>query len=244
MHSESGAFSPRIRLKISGLPQTAKPAVSETKIAAVAVRTGQGLGKCNLPGKEDLGGTLMGIMTNRSTLTGKLLVLLVAVLAAFQPGFAETQDIEEIRKAVEQGHAEAQYRLGLMYSFGQGAPQDSREAAKLIRKAAEQGHAKAQFILGFMYSTGEGVPQDYEEAVKWIRKVAEQGYALAQFSLGLKYDKGDGVPEDDREAVKWYQLAAEQGYVCAQFTLGLQVRQRRRRTGERRGGDEVVSQGR
>ena len=163
----------------------------------------------------------MGIMTNRSTLTGKLLVLLVAVLAAFQPGFAETQDIEEIRKAVEQGHAEAQYRLGLMYSFGQGAPQDSREAAKLIRKAAEQGHAKAQFILGFMYSTGEGVPQDYEEAVKWIRKVAEQGYALAQFSLGLKYDKGDGVPEDDREAVKWYQLAAEQGYVCAQFTLGL-----------------------
>ena len=163
----------------------------------------------------------MGIMTNRSTLTGKLLVLLVAVLAAFQPGFAETQDIEEIRKAVEQGHAEAQYRLGLMYSFGQGAPQDSREAAKLIRKAAEQGHAEAQFILGFMYSTGDGVPQDSREAAKLIRKVAEQGYALAQFSLGLKYDKGDGVPEDDREAVKWYQLAAEQGYVCAQFTLGL-----------------------
>ena len=50
----------------------------------------------------------MGIVTNRSsTRTGKLAFLRLALtsLAAFHPGFAEAQDIEEIRQAAEQGDA-------------------------------------------------------------------------------------------------------------------------------------------
>ena len=43
------------------------------------------------------------------------------------------------RKAAEQGHAKAQYNLGLMYDKGQGVPQDYAEAVKWYRLAAEQG---------------------------------------------------------------------------------------------------------
>ena len=49
-------------------------------------------------------------MTYRNNLTGKLsnLLITLAVLTGFQSGqsgFAETHDIEEIRKAAEQGDA-------------------------------------------------------------------------------------------------------------------------------------------
>ena len=114
----------------------------------------------------------MGIMTNRSSIrTGKLafLLLTLTVLAAFQPGLAETQlDVEEIRQEAEQGHAWAQSNLGYMYDKGEGVPEDHRKAVKWYRQAAEQGHAVAQSNLGYMYDKGEGVPEDNQEAVKWF----------------------------------------------------------------------------
>ena len=87
----------------------------------------------------------------------------------------------------EQGDAEAQYNLALMYEDGLGVPQDYKEAVKWYCLSAEQGDADAQFNLGQMYRKGEGVPQDYKEAVKWYRLSAEQGIAQAQYNLGVMY---------------------------------------------------------
>ena len=61
------------------------------------------------------------------------------------------------RKAADQGIAEAQFNLGVMYRDGQGVTQDYAEAVKWFRKAADQGNADAQFNLGVMYRNGEGV---------------------------------------------------------------------------------------
>lgn len=47
-------------------------------------------------------------------------------------------------KSAEQGHAEAQYFLGLIYIIGKCVDKDKKEALKWFRKAAEQGHAKAK----------------------------------------------------------------------------------------------------
>ena len=164
----------------------------------------------------------MGIMTNRNARSGQLAFLLLAFacLAMFQPGCSKVQDIDQLRQAAEQGDAEAQNKLGVMYLRGEGVPENNQEAVKWCRKAAEQGHAKAQFNLGFMYSTGKGVLEDDREAVKWFRKAAEQGYAPAQNNLGFMYSTGEGVPQDDKEAAKWYRKAAEQGHAKAQSNLG------------------------
>lgn len=51
------------------------------------------------------------------------------------------------RKAAEQGHANAQYMLGLMYDNGYGVMPDYEEARKWYRKAAEQGDTFAQSRL-------------------------------------------------------------------------------------------------
>jgi len=128
---------------------------------------------------------------------------------------------QEYMKAAEQGDAEAQHSLGLMYANGQGVTQDYKEAVKWYAKAAEKGLAGAQFSLGFAYYLGQGVPQDYKETVKWYTKAAEKGSVWAQHSLGLMFDLGRGVPQDYNEAFKWHTKAAEKGLAGAQFYLGL-----------------------
>ena len=127
--------------------------------------------------------------------------------------------VEACRTAAEQGDAEAQFSLGVMYDNGEGVSQDYAEAVKWYRLAAEQGLASAQADLGYMYASGRGVPQDDAEAVKWFRLATEQGHASGQFRLGIMYYDGEGVPQDYAEAVKWYRLAVEQGNASAQFML-------------------------
>ena len=121
-------------------------------------------------------------------LNAAILVLVFAAAAAAQSGggdqSAPSTESDQLRLAAEQGDADAQFNLGVMYADGEGVPQDYQEAVKWYRLAAEQGYADAQANLGARYDTGRGVSQDYQEAVKWYRLAAEQGYTFAQFNLG------------------------------------------------------------
>ena len=54
------------------------------------------------------------------------------------------------RSLAEQGDAEAQHNLGLMYAEGRGVPQDYAKALKWFRLAAAPDYAHAQHSLGFM----------------------------------------------------------------------------------------------
>jgi len=87
---------------------------------------------------------------------------------------------ESYREAAKQGHAGAQYMLGLMYDNGQGVKKDYAEAMKWYRMAADQGNADAQNNLGVMYQRGQGVARNDVEALEWYRKAAAQGDATAQ----------------------------------------------------------------
>ena len=55
--------------------------------------------------------------------------------------------IEWFEKAAEQGDADAQYNLGVMYYDGQGVDVNYKKAFECYEKAAEQGHAQAQHNL-------------------------------------------------------------------------------------------------
>jgi len=93
------------------------------------------------------------------------------------------QAMEWFQKAANQGYADAQYSLGLMYA-SRGVAQDDRQAVAWFQKAADQGHAKAQYCLGMAYANGLGVTRrDYTQAVAWLQKAAIQGLANAQSEL-------------------------------------------------------------
>ena len=102
----------------------------------------------------------------------------VAAQATLANIYAITQSHENaipwLAKAAQQGDAEAQYNLGLMYSLGQGVTQDFEQAFYWFLKAGEQGITSAQARLGLMYATAQVVPEDYIEAHKWFL-LAEQG---------------------------------------------------------------------
>ena len=80
--------------------------------------------------------------------------------------------LQEWRPLAEQGDANVQAKLGVMYASGEGVPQDYAEAARWYRLAAERGNAVAQYNLGVMYAEGEGVLRNYVQAHKWFNLVA------------------------------------------------------------------------
>jgi TPR repeat protein len=49
---------------------------------------------------------------------------------------------------------------GIMYSNGDGVPQDYAQAVSWLSKAVNQSFAPAEDALGTMYAKGLGVPQD------------------------------------------------------------------------------------
>jgi TPR repeat protein len=83
--------------------------------------------------------------------------------------------LENWAPLAEQGNADAQNNLGLMYSNGRGVPQDYGEAVKWYRLAAEQGDARAQANLGIMHENGQGVPQDLVLAHMWTNISSANG---------------------------------------------------------------------
>ena len=150
-----------------------------------------------------------------------------AATAEFQRGYARYQGgdyrqaLTEWRRAAAQGDAPAESNLGVMYTKGQGVPQNYAKALKWYRLAAAQHFAMAEFSLGFVYTYGQGVPQNYAKALKWFRRAAAQGDAPAESNLGVMYTKGQGVPQNYAKALKWYRLAAAQGYAHAEYNLGV-----------------------
>ena len=119
--------------------------------------------------------------------------------------------------AAEQGHSEAQWRLGYLYRDGKGVTTNHAEALKWFKKSAEQGNVYGQYYLGYMYYNNKN---DFE-ALKYFKMAAEQGNAGAQNMLGYMYEMGKGIDKDYSKAVDWYRKAAEQGNSQAQFYLGL-----------------------
>ncbi len=160
------------------------------------------------------------------------ILTVVPVLAAFAGDAEDCADagallqtdpgraVAACRRLAEQGNADAQYRLGAMYNFGQGVLQDSVRASLWFRKAADQGIAGAQYNLGVMYDRGQGVEPDHAAALMWYRRAAAQGMAAAAYNLALSYAAGEGVPQDYRIAADLYRQAAEQGFAAGQLNLG------------------------
>ncbi len=164
---------------------------------------------------------------SRSAALLMLAFLLSGAAAAQDRGFEayEAGRFEEAWKLLaahaENGHARAQYVVGLMYAGGQGLEQSFYDAAKMYRKAAAQGHAGAQVNLGSLYEHcyGNG-PCNAEAAADWYRKAAAQGDPTGQFNLAVMYATGRGVGADEWRAKVLLRRSAEQAFAPAQYNLG------------------------
>ena len=126
------------------------------------------------------------------------------VAAAYDQGDYTTA-LQHWRPLAEQGHASAQYNLGVMYWNGKGIRRDYVEAVKWWRKAAEQGNTNAQANLGGMYVNGDGVNKDYVTAYMWFTLAAAQGNENASNALteGTSMMTSSQIAEAQRRARNW-----------------------------------------
>jgi len=148
------------------------------------------------------------------------LMMLSSPVAAqdFDKGWAaaEAEDfptaLKEWQPLAEQGNAQAQWGLGILYFSGKGVPQSYRDAFKFYKLAADQNNPDGQLGLAPMYVEGFGVIQDYKAARILFRKAANQGSSIAAGALGYNYSKGiHGFLKDNVMAHAWYNIASANG---------------------------------
>jgi TPR repeat protein len=124
-----------------------------------------------------------------------------------------------LKKASNQGHANAQNELAKMY--GHGPEIESGDKVKAFNwwlKSAKQGNTEAQHSLWYAYYSGTGTTRDYKKAFKWAKKLAEQSGELSDV-LGDMYYEGQGTSKNYKEAIKWWGVAADDGSFYARNKL-------------------------
>ena len=157
---------------------------------------------------------------------------------------SEKEVVAEWTKSALKGDAEAQYRLGVLYTKGSKAfPKSSADALMWLTEAAEQGHIKACYRLGLLYKFGEGLrirngtieredsicscneelAQKYLRlAVSGLRALSDLNDADAMLWLAALYTHGYGVEKNCSEARRLLVRAADLGNLIAEDMLSLQ----------------------
>ncbi|MBR7069188.1 MAG: SEL1-like repeat protein [Oxalobacter sp.] len=115
---------------------------------------------------------------------------------------------EYMEYAAENGLAEAQCDLAILYSQGIGTMKDDAMAFVWFQKAADKGHPLAMHNVAAHYLNAY---RNEQAAFQWYRKAAEAGHTKSQVVVALMYIKGTGVPQDMTQAIGWLQKAASQG---------------------------------
>ncbi|MFC7336211.1 tetratricopeptide repeat protein [Haloferula chungangensis] len=142
------------------------------------------------------------ISTFKSAILFAISLSTIPAHADFEKGIAayEANDLplayKEFRASADDGHADSQFNVALMFEQGIGVEKDEKEAVSWYRKSAEQGNPLAQFNLGVLYENGRGTKVDFEKANEWYRKASKQGDPLAIGNLGMLHVRGDGVKVD------------------------------------------------
>ena len=113
-------------------------------------------------------------------------------------------------EASRSGSLEAQYRLGMLYAFGQGVPESRSFAAALFSLAASQGHARANEMLDSIQLTSDALPacvataQLPERAPRAVAAGSE-GPLIDSYLLSLAPNKRWLVPLATTLST-WYEL--------------------------------------
>lgn len=106
--------------------------------------------------------------------------------------------LDQYLNSAQQGDAEAQYNLAVLYDLGKEVPQDYTAAAGWYMKSAQNGNAKAFYQMGQMSELGHGAAQSHKRAASLYRQAAALGHVEAQNRLNVMYSQGLSVPQKNK----------------------------------------------
>jgi uncharacterized protein len=147
---------------------------------------------------------------------------------------AKTSTLTALEYAADQGHLEAQWKVGRMYADGDGVPQDDLRAFNYFSQIANAhpdespGTPQARLVANAFVALGRyylaGIPNstikpDVVRAREMFDYAASYfADADAQYQLGRLYL--DSTPSDAHKAARWFQLSATKGDCRAEAVLG------------------------
>jgi TPR repeat protein len=100
----------------------------------------------------------------------------------------------------ENGDAEAQNYLGIIYYLGLGTSRDYKKALEWYESAAKAGHADAQRNFADMINFGRGVQKDNYQAYKWYFAASQQGNKKAETQIAVIAASGNLSPNQQMHA--------------------------------------------
>lgn len=160
---------------------------------------------------------------------GQVQAQLALARAVYAQGHKD-QALNWLTEANQQGDAQAQYLLGVLYLRGDGVSQDFDQGRYFLGKAAAQNYAPAQYALAQSLLDSEFDDAD-EDPAQWrsarqrglvlLRAAAAQGYATAQYRLGLWCARAGS--DCAAQAVEELAAAADQGVIDAAYMVGVVV---------------------
>ena len=113
--------------------------------------------------------------------------------------------LKYLTKAAELGNADAQYKLGCMYSKGEGVEMDAEKTVYHYEKAAIGGHYIARHNLAVL----EDVIGNVERAVKHFIIAATLGHDVSMKKLWVYYSAGNITKKDLDATLRSQQSAID-----------------------------------
>lgn len=100
----------------------------------------------------------------------------------------EKRSVELLKAASEGGLADASYRLGVLYLYGDLASAQDQQSSFYFERAIAQGHSHSKFTHGFnLYYGTDQTAQNKPRGLQLLKEAAEEGIELAAEELKIIY---------------------------------------------------------
>jgi len=102
----------------------------------------------------------------------------------------EKRSLALLKAASEGGLADASYRLGVLFLYGDEASTGDENSSIYFERAIAQGHSHSKFTYGFNLYYGTETKQDKPRGLQLLKEAAEEGIELAKEELKIIYSTG------------------------------------------------------
>lgn len=101
----------------------------------------------------------------------------------------EKRSVTLLKSASEGGLADASYRLGVLYLYGDMTSGADENSSVYFERAITQGHSHSKFTHGFnLYYGTDQTKQNKPRGLQLLKEAAEEGIALAEDELKIIYN--------------------------------------------------------
>lgn len=100
----------------------------------------------------------------------------------------ETRSVALLKAASEGGLADASYRLGVLYLYGDMIAEQDQSSSFYFERAISQGHSHSKFTHGFnLYYGTDQNKQNKPRGLQLLKEAADEGIELAAEELKIIY---------------------------------------------------------